>query len=258
MSGEDSPLSSSSSSDEWSYDVFLSFRGEDTRKTITDHLYSALIQAGIRTFRDDNDLPRGEEISPQLLRVIEGSRISVVVFSRNYASSRWCLDELVQIMECKQKTHQVVLPIFYDTDPSDVRKQTGSYAKAFDEHEEHFKEEMEKVNRWREALTQAANLSGRVLHNETNGYAAEFIKRVVSDVACKLENKTFHVAKHPVGSFFKVSARDGLLTPHHIHAEMKNAAVKNAAEKKIAFHAIHASQMKNVIPIRKAIHAIKK
>ncbi|KAG5224076.1 disease resistance protein [Salix suchowensis] len=102
-------------------------------------------------------------------------------------------------MECRQKTHQVVLPIFYDTYPSDVRKQTGSYAKAFDEHEKNFKGEMEKVNRWREALTQAANLSGRVLHNETNGYEAEFIKRVVSDVACKLGNKTLHVAKHPVG-----------------------------------------------------------
>uniref|UniRef100_A0A6N2L5G3 TIR domain-containing protein n=1 Tax=Salix viminalis TaxID=40686 RepID=A0A6N2L5G3_SALVM len=180
------------------YDVFLSFRGEDTRKTITDHLYHALIQAGIHTFRDDNELPRGEEISPQLLRAIEGSRISVVVFSRNYASSRWCLDELVKIIECRQKIHQVVLPIFYDTDPSDIRKQTGSYAKAFDEHEEHFKGEMEKVNRWREALTQAANLSGYGL-NDTNGNEAELIKKVVNDVACKLGNKTLHVAKHPVG-----------------------------------------------------------
>uniref|UniRef100_A0A6N2M4J1 TIR domain-containing protein n=1 Tax=Salix viminalis TaxID=40686 RepID=A0A6N2M4J1_SALVM len=87
----------------WSNDVFLSFRGEDTRKNFTDHLHSALIQAGIRTFKDDNNLPRGEEISPQLLRAIEGSRISVVVFSKNYASSTWCLDELVKIMECRQK-----------------------------------------------------------------------------------------------------------------------------------------------------------
>uniref|UniRef100_A0A6N2KPL9 TIR domain-containing protein n=1 Tax=Salix viminalis TaxID=40686 RepID=A0A6N2KPL9_SALVM len=146
------------------------------------------------------DDQRGEEISPQLLRAIEGSRISVVVFSTNYATSRWCLDELVKIIECRQKIHQVVFPIFYDTNPSDIRKQTGSYAKAFDEHEEHFKEEMEKVNRWREALTQAANLSGWGLDNETNGYEAEFIKRVVNDVACKLGNKTLHVAKHPVGA----------------------------------------------------------
>uniref|UniRef100_A0A6N2KAJ3 TIR domain-containing protein n=1 Tax=Salix viminalis TaxID=40686 RepID=A0A6N2KAJ3_SALVM len=152
---------------------------------------------------DDNELPRGERNS-QLLRAIEGSRISVVVFSTNYASSRWCLDELVKIIECRQKIDQVVLPIFYDTDPSDIRKQTGSYAKAFDEHEEHFKGEMEKVNRWREALTQAANLSGWGLNNETNGYEAEFIKRVVIDVACKLGNKTLHVAKHPVGIYSRV------------------------------------------------------
>uniref|UniRef100_A0A6N2KQF3 TIR domain-containing protein n=1 Tax=Salix viminalis TaxID=40686 RepID=A0A6N2KQF3_SALVM len=166
---------------------------------------------GIRTFRDDNELPRGEEISPHLLRAIEGSRISVVVFSKNYASSRWCLDELVKIIECRQKIHQDVLPIFYHTDPSDIRKQTGSYEKAFDKHEEHFKGEMEKVNRWREALTQAANLSGYGL-NDTNGYEAEFIKSGVMCVACKLGNKTLHVAKHPVGIYSRVRRVISLLT----------------------------------------------
>ncbi|KAG5224310.1 TMV resistance protein [Salix suchowensis] len=213
MANSESPFSSTSSSyrHRWNYDVFLSFRGEDTRKQFTDHLYSALIQAGIHTFRDDNELPRGEEISPQLLRAIEGSRISVVVFSTNYASSRWCLDELVKIIECRQKIHQVVLPIFYDTDPSDIRKQTGSYAKAFDEHEEHFKEEMEKVNKWREALTQAANLSGWGLGKETNEYEAKLIKTVVNDVACKLGNKTLHVAKHPVGIYDRVQGVISLL-----------------------------------------------
>lgn len=209
----ESPFSSSSSSSRhrWNYDVFLSFRGEDTRKNFTDHLYTALIQAGIHTFRDDNELPRGEEISPQLLKAIEGSRISIVVFSKHYASSRWCLDELVTIVECRQKIDQVVLPIFYDTEPSDVRKQTGSYAKAFDEHEERFKEEMEKVNKWRGALAEAGNLSGWGLHNEANGYEAEFIKRIVSDVACKLGNKTLHVAKHPVGIYSRVQGIISLL-----------------------------------------------
>ncbi|KAG5223891.1 TMV resistance protein [Salix suchowensis] len=200
---------SSRSRPQGGYDVFLSFRGEDNRKQFTDHLYHALIQAGIHTFRDDNELPRGEEISPQLLRAIEGSRISVVVFSTNYASSRWCLDELVKIIECRQKIHQVVLPIFYHTDPSDVRKQTGSYAEAFVEHEEHFKEEMEKVNRWRGALEQAGNLSGYGLN--PNGYEAEFIKKVVIDVACKLGNKSLHVAKHPVGISSRVRGVISLL-----------------------------------------------
>ncbi|RVW78518.1 TMV resistance protein N [Vitis vinifera] len=81
------------------YDVFLSFRGEDTRYNFTDHLYNALVNRGIRTFRDEK-LRRGEAIAPELLKAIEESRSSVIVFSENYAGSRWCLDELVKIMEC--------------------------------------------------------------------------------------------------------------------------------------------------------------
>ncbi|CAK7338776.1 unnamed protein product [Dovyalis caffra] len=158
----------SSSRPGWSYDVFLSFRGEDTRKNFTDHLYTALIQAGIHTFRDDDELPRGEEIGPQLLKAIEDSRISILVFSKDYASSRWCLDELVKILECKRTMGQLVLPIFYDIDPSDVRKQKGSFAKAFDRHEDIFSKE--KVNKWREALLLAGNLSGWDIRSLANGY----------------------------------------------------------------------------------------
>jgi hypothetical protein len=114
--------SSHSSSKPWIYDVFLSFRGEDTRKNFTDHLYFAFKDAGINTFRDDNELRRGEDISTELLQAIQKSRISVIVFSRNYANSRWCLEELVKIMECRRSFRQLVFPIFYDVDPSDVRK----------------------------------------------------------------------------------------------------------------------------------------
>ncbi|KAL7161756.1 hypothetical protein ACSBR2_042268 [Camellia fascicularis] len=78
--------------------MFLSFRGEDTRKNFTNHLYAALVQIGIHTFMDDDELPRGHDISSALLKSIEESRISIVVFSTNYASSRWCLDELVKII----------------------------------------------------------------------------------------------------------------------------------------------------------------
>ena len=75
------------------FDVFLSFRGEDTRLGFVGHLYNALCQRGINTFIDNN-LQRGEEISVKLLKVIESSKISIIVFSENYASSSWCLDEL--------------------------------------------------------------------------------------------------------------------------------------------------------------------
>ncbi|GMP78058.1 hypothetical protein CsSME_00034133 [Camellia sinensis var. sinensis] len=163
--------SSSSTQSRWTYDVFLNFRGDDTRKNFTDHLYEALVQAGIRTFRDDDELPRGREISSELLKSIEGSRISIVVFSKNYASSRWCLDELVKIIECKKTLGQLLLPIFYDVDPSDIRHQTGHFGEAFGRHQKRFADEMEKVKVKvrRDALFDAANLSGWDLQNVANG-----------------------------------------------------------------------------------------
>ena len=116
-----SPSSSSSSSRKWKYNVFLSFRGEDTRRSFIDHLYTTLKQKGIFTFRDNEELERGKPIKPELLVAIEESLYAIVIFSKNYASSTWCLDELVKIMECKDKIGLIVHLIFYDVDPSEVR-----------------------------------------------------------------------------------------------------------------------------------------
>ena len=150
--------SSSSSSYRCDYDVFLSFRGEDTRNNFTSHLYKALCDQGFNTFIN-NDLQKGEEISMELLKVIELSMISIVVFSKNFASSTWCLNELVRIIECRNNG-QLVLPIFYKVDPSEIRKQDGDFGIALAKHEEKFKDDIEKVQRWRKTLTRAANLSG--------------------------------------------------------------------------------------------------
>ena len=143
------------------YDVFLSFRGEDTRKTFTDHLYAALVANGIHTFRDNEELEMGGVIAPELLQAIQESRVSIIIFSENYASSRWCLDELVKILECQKITNQIVVPVFYHVDPSEVRKQTGSLGEAFIRHEmDATQEESEKIQRWRATLTEIGNISG--------------------------------------------------------------------------------------------------
>ena len=164
-----SSFSSSSSNqppDDYEYEVFLSFRGEDTRKNFTDHLYYALTEAGIYTFRDDEEIRKGEELSSELLRAIRGSRMSIIVFSENYASSRWCLEELVEIMECRRRLQQLVVPIFHHgVAPSDVRKQRGTFNQAFVNHEKRYLLDKDKVFRWRGALTEAANLSGYVVQD---------------------------------------------------------------------------------------------
>ena len=97
--------SSSASTPKWTYDVFLSFRGEDVRKSFVDFLYSALQQKGIYTFKDDEKLERGRPISPALCQAIRESRIAVTIFSESYATSSWCLDELAEM-------------VFYYVDPS--------------------------------------------------------------------------------------------------------------------------------------------
>ena len=162
MSSRGASMSSSSSSSapHWKYQVFLSFRGVDTRKGFTDHLHAALKRKGISTFRDDEELERGEPISRELLKAIEESRFAFVIFSKNYASSAWCLDELANIVRCMTETGLTIWPIFYDVNPSDVREQKGTFEIAFNEHEKKFKENIEKVEMWRAALIEVANLSG--------------------------------------------------------------------------------------------------
>lgn len=153
-------MSSTSFSNGWKYDVFLNFRGSDTRYGFTGHLYKALCDRGIHTFIDDEELQRGEEITPLLVKAIEGSRIAIPVFSKNYASSTFCLDELVHILACVKEKGTLVLPVFYEVDPSDVRHQRGSYKDALNSHKERFNDDQEKLQKWRNSLSQAANLAG--------------------------------------------------------------------------------------------------
>jgi hypothetical protein len=143
--------------------VFLSFRGSDTRRGFVGHLYNALTTKGIRTFIDDEHLQRGDEITPSLNKAIEESMIFIPVFSINYASSSFCLDELVQIIECHKTKGRTILPVFYGVDPTHVRHQTGSYGEHLAEHEESFQNDhknMKRLQQWKVALKQAANLCG--------------------------------------------------------------------------------------------------
>ena len=121
----------------------------------TSHLNCFLKLKGIHTFIDD-ELPRGEEISIELLEAIRSSRSSIIVFSENYASSRWCLDELVEILECK-KNGQMVLHVFYKVDPSEVRNQKGKFGEALAKNEVN---NIKKMQRWREAPNKVGSISG--------------------------------------------------------------------------------------------------
>ncbi|KAI5311971.1 hypothetical protein L3X38_041144 [Prunus dulcis] len=112
---------SEQSTPRWKHDVFLSFRGEDTRKGFISHLYHELnYWQAIKTFKDNRDLERGTSISPELLRAIEESQLAIIVLSPNYA----------------------LLP-----------------PEAFTEHKEKLITK-KKVEQWKADLTKVANLCG--------------------------------------------------------------------------------------------------
>ncbi|XP_040367525.1 disease resistance protein RUN1 isoform X2 [Rosa chinensis] len=188
---------SSSSSNHWIFEVFLSFRGADTRNNFTGHLYLALKDAGINAFIDDNELERGEIIDEELMRAIQGSKICVIVFSRKYADSSWCLEELEKIMECRTTLGQLVLPVFYDIEPSHVQNLSGSFGEAFDK--EHGDKDADKVKRWRAALTEAANLAGWDLTTKADGHEGKVIRKIIEKITKHLNNTGLYVADYETG-----------------------------------------------------------
>ncbi|XP_021819719.1 TMV resistance protein N-like [Prunus avium] len=144
------PSADQSAPPQWNYDVFLSFRGVDTRNSFVSHLYHEL-------------------------------------------------------------QHRV-LPVFYNVDPSDVRKQSGSFAGAFAEHEKRFREDIEKVKRWRAALTEVANLSG--LDSNKIQCERKLIEKIVDWVWGKV-HRTFKLldSTELVGIKFTREEMDLLLDP---------------------------------------------
>jgi len=154
------------------WQIFISFRGEDTRYSFTGFLYDALCREGFKTFMDDGGLHSGDQISPSLINAIEASRLSIVVLSENFASSSWCLDELAKIIERMKMNYQLVWPIFYKVEPSDIRHLRNSYGKSMTEHEQKFKSDPERLQKWRSALFDVSGLSGKVYKT---GYVLYFL-----------------------------------------------------------------------------------
>lgn len=145
----------------WEFDVFLSFRGYDVRYAFITHLYAALVRKGINTFKDDKKLDKGTRLSVELFNAkIEKSRFSIVVFSRSYTSSDWCLNELLRIMECVGSKQHIVIPLYYHVKRTDVKKQQGKFGKAFEMLKNEHSDKPETVERWTAALREVTKFVG--------------------------------------------------------------------------------------------------
>ncbi|XP_030466164.1 disease resistance protein RPV1-like [Syzygium oleosum] len=193
------------------YQVFLSFRGPDTRHGFADYLYHALVGAGVRVFRDDEELRVGEKIGGALLRAIDDSKLYIPIFSRSYAASKWCLRELARIVDntSRSKGNKKILPIFFDVEPDDVKLKTSLYSDALVEHQKKFPDE---VKAWREALVEVDKIKGWNL--KKNRGQGELTKLVVEEVLDKLKTKHRYVTEHLIGMDDRVAAIKKLLDIH--------------------------------------------
>nr|AHN95340.1 DM2C [Arabidopsis thaliana] len=169
----------------WKHHVFPSFHGEDVRKTILSHILESFRRKGIDTF-SDNNIERSKSIGLELKEAIRGSKIAIVLLSKNYASSSWCLDELAEIMKCRELLGQIVMTIFYEVDPTDIKKQTGDFGKAFKKTCNG--KTKEHVERWRKALEDVATITGEHSRNWRN--EAAMIEKIATNVSNMLNSCT--------------------------------------------------------------------
>ncbi|XP_018449004.1 probable disease resistance protein RPP1 isoform X1 [Raphanus sativus] len=165
----------------WKHHVFPSFHGADVRTNFLSHVLKELRSKGIDSFID-NDIERSKLIGPELVEAIRGSRIAIVLLSQNYASSTWCLNELVEIMKCREEFGQTVMPLFYQVDPTDIKKQTGDFGKVLGKTCKG--KTKEEIQRWKHALTELAQIAG--FHSTNGENEAKMIEDIATDVSNKL------------------------------------------------------------------------
>ncbi|XP_039166156.1 uncharacterized protein LOC104439777 [Eucalyptus grandis] len=179
------------------YEVFVNFRGLDTRNGFVGHLYDKLENAGIKVFKDDEKLRGGEEIGQALKDVIKRSRISIAIFSDDYAFAKYCLMELEQMWECRRPDEHTLIPIFCGVSPDIVKNQTGNFKTSFEKHEKEGKVDANTIQKWREVLQQVGGLTGYVLADMRD--EAALLKKVLERVEEVLDEGDQYVPDNLVG-----------------------------------------------------------
>ncbi|CAM6016151.1 unnamed protein product [Sphagnum balticum] len=176
------------------YDVFLNHRGPDVKTTFVAHLYEALCKAGFHPFLDVKSLVKGQHAFKSIDEALNGVHVHVAVFSKGYAESKYCLNELCDM----QKSGKLILPIFLDVEPEHLRRpHHGPFATGFRKHMK--KGRQDDIKRWEKALFEVANVTGFRL-SEVNGDEAQLLRKVVRAIQSALPVGLLQqVVQHRIG-----------------------------------------------------------
>ncbi|CAG7887012.1 unnamed protein product [Brassica rapa] len=189
------------------HQVFVSFRGEELRSGFVSHLVEALQRHGINVFIDKLETI-GQDLSNLFAR-IEESTIALVIFSRRYTESRWCLDEdqgtcrprlaqgwflnlfLSQVVEIASKNTFTdffllqVIPIFFKVEPVTVKHLRGAFGDKFRDREWEYRCDKPRTNRWKEALASVSSKIGLTFDRKSN--ESMFVRIIVNEVEKMLQ-----------------------------------------------------------------------
>ncbi|XP_059077646.1 disease resistance protein Roq1-like isoform X1 [Cryptomeria japonica] len=180
------------------YHVFINHRGPDVKKTLASLIFHALDTHGLRVFLDEEELQVGDSLTPAFRSAIRSAVVHIAIFSKAYAQSPWCLDELLWMLG-SDYTSAKIIPIFYDIEPSELRHvENGAYATAFEEHRKKQRYTDDQVESWINALKKVSTISGVVFRTEKDDHGKR-PKEIVEIVLQKVGREKLHVCEYPVG-----------------------------------------------------------
>eukprot|EP00253_Pinus_taeda_P001249 PITA_01249 len=196
------------------FDVFINHRGPDVKKTVATDLYNRLCAHDLLVFLDQRELREGENITPQIESAIRTASVHIAIFSANYVSSKWCLDELVLMVDSMSNFKSTIIPVFYGVKPAELRWTQGGkgvYAQALRQLQE--KKDVDgrprydsnTLEKWRKALSDVAEIKGfdgETYNSVKTGVNLPVVEQLLQDVVeAVLKNVKIprFVSEYPVG-----------------------------------------------------------
>ncbi|GLJ24532.1 hypothetical protein SUGI_0468750 [Cryptomeria japonica] len=178
------------------YHVFINHRGPDVKKTLASLIYHRLEAHGLRVFLDQQELQVGDSLTPAIKSAISTAPVQIAIFSKTYAKSAWCLNELVWMFDSNSS---IIIPVFYDIQLSDLRYvKKGAYARAFKKHRREGRVTTQQVDSWISALNKVSGISGVVISTEKDDLG-ERLEKIVEVVLKEVRREDLDVGKYPVG-----------------------------------------------------------
>ncbi|CAH8360148.1 unnamed protein product [Eruca vesicaria subsp. sativa] len=183
----------------WKHDqVFISFRGKTQRNNLVSNLKKELKSSNINVFIDEDET-RGRRTTT-LFETIRESGVALILLSKKYSDSYWCLDELVEIKKQMETGYLIAFPVFYEVEADKVKSQTGCFGNTLLKTEDYVRNKVDRgsdksiletearIWGWRQALVY---IGGSLGFSHIKGPEGPLISNIVAKLKEMLEEISY-------------------------------------------------------------------